>query len=62
MKQNYVTKKKTIDDNNIEHLSVNTENKILNPICMLGQNNTRLTLKLSAESKMTPKSMTIVCM
>ena len=31
--------------------SLNTENKILNPIWMLGQNNTRLTLYLGEESK-----------
>ena len=31
--------------------SFNTENKIFNPIWMLGQNNTRLSLYLGAESK-----------
>ena len=34
-----------------DDLTHNTENKILNPIWMLGQNNTRLTLYLGAESK-----------
>ena len=48
-KQN-VTMTKTIDDNNIKQ-SLDTENEILNPIWLLGQTNTRLTLYLGAESK-----------
>ena len=49
MKQNNVTMTKRIDDNNLKHIkSLDTENKFLNPIWMLHQNNTRLTLYLGA--------------
>ena len=43
---------KTIDDNNVKHLSFSIlKNKFLNTIWMLGQNNARLTLYLGVESK-----------
>ena len=41
MKQNYVIITKTIDDNNVQHSSLDTENEFLNPIWMWDQNNTR---------------------
>ena len=48
MKQSYVNMTKTIDDNNVKHNSLDTENKFLNPIWIWGQNNTRLILYLGA--------------
>ena len=43
---------KTIDDNNIKHISLLIlKNKFLNPICMWGQNKTKLSLYFGAESK-----------
>ena len=51
---------KTIDDSNVKYIykSLDTNDKFLNPIWMWGQNNTRLTLYMGAESKY-PKILSI---